>query len=262
MAGQALIEPRRFTDALGAEAELLLDAARRVAPTTQVRSCPGFTVNEVVRHVGGGYRVARSWILEGRAPRSHQQHPVPGQSTEDYLRAGLTDLLAEFSAHDADTPAGTWWPADRTYGFWYRRMAHETTMHRIDLQLTAADAGASEGADLITLVAEDFAVDGVDEALAVWFGRRLPMLGVSGTVTRSVGVRTGGHHWIARAGPGFTEAWPCSAREAERADALVSGTPMLVYLWMWGRRDHRAVTWTGDADAAGQLWALMRLATR
>ena len=262
MAGQALIDPGRFLDALGEEAELLIEAARRVAPTAPVHTCPGFTVNEVVRHVGGVYRVARLWVLEGRSPRWHQQHPVPGQSTEDYLRAGLTELLAEFRAHDADTPAATWWPADRTYGFWYRRMAHETTIHRIDLQAAVVDAGAAKDGDPITPVSDDFAVDGVDEALAVWFGQRLPMLGVSGTVTRSVGVRTGGHHWIARAGPGFTEAWRCSAAEAERADVLVSGSPMQVYLWMWGRRDHRSVTWVGDHDAAGHLWALMRLATR
>jgi hypothetical protein len=248
--------------------------------------------------VGGGYRLARGWILEGRVPQWHQQIPVPGQSTEDYLRAGLTELLAEFRRHDADTPAATWWSADPTYGFWYRRTAHETTIHRIDLQLAAVDAGAarpdafrrpgprgadpaersdangdstlpagdprasSRDADPITPVAEDYAIDGVDEALAVWFGQRLAMLGLSGTATKSVGVHTGGHHWIARAGPGFTEAWPCSAREAQRADAQVSGSPMQVYLWMWGRRDHRTVTWTGDVDAAGQLWALMRLATR
>ncbi|NKQ52914.1 hypothetical protein HFP15_08475 [Amycolatopsis sp. K13G38] len=275
MAGQALIEPGRFLDALGIEVELLLDAAHRNAPTARVVTAPGFTVGEVVRHLGGTYRTARLWILQGGSPRRYQQYPEPGQSTEDYLRTGLAELLTLLRANGADSAAATWWPADRTIGFWCRRMAHETTIHRIDLQETAALAGERPVAPEprsgespapidgpITPVSDDYAVDGVDEVLTLWFVQRLAMLGVSGTAPWSVGIRTGGHHWIARAGPGFTEAWRCSPQEARRADVLVSGTPMRVYLWLWGRRDHRAVTWNGNADAAARLWALMRLATK
>jgi len=273
MAGQALIEPGRFLDALNVEVELLLDAARRMSPATRVRTTPGFTVNELVRHLGGSYRIARLWILEGRSPQRYQRNPAPGQSTEDFLWTGLDDLLALLRSRSPDTRAATWWPADPTYGFWARRMAHETTVHRIDLQETVAVAGDRpdvpdpRSADSpidgpITPVSDDFAFDGVDEALTAWFVQRLARLGVSGTKHWSVGVRTGGHHWIARAGPDYTEAWRCSPQEAKRAQALVSGTPMRVYLWLWGRRDHRAVTWEGSADAAAQLWALMRLATK
>ncbi|GAB2973859.1 maleylpyruvate isomerase N-terminal domain-containing protein [Amycolatopsis acidiphila] len=254
MAGQALIEHGRFLDALGIEVELLLDATHTVPADTPVPSCPGFTVGEIVRHIGGVYRVARLWTTEGRAPREWQRGPDPGQSTEDYLRAGLAELLRELSTHSPDSFAASWWPADRTYGFWWRRMAHETTIHRYDVE----DATGQP----IAVIADDFAVDGVDEALAVWFGQRLPMLGLSGTTARTVGVSTSGHHWIARAGPGVTEAWRCSAEEAGRADGLVSADPTAMYLWVWGRLNHRGVEWSGSEDAIAQLWALLRLATR
>jgi uncharacterized protein (TIGR03083 family) len=254
MAGQALIDHGRFLDALEIEVELLLDAAHSAPADTPVPTCPGFTVGEVVRHVGGVYRVARLWTTEGQAPQDWQRFPDPGQSIEDYLRTGLAELLRELSTHSPESQAASWWPADETYGFWWRRMAHETTIHRYD----AEDATGVP----ITEVADDFAVDGIDEALMAWFGRRLSMLGLSGTATRTVAVRSGGHHWIARAGPGSTEAWRCSIEEAEQADGLVSADPTAMYLWVWGRLNHRGVEWSGNEDAIAQLWALMRLATR
>ncbi|MTD53591.1 maleylpyruvate isomerase N-terminal domain-containing protein [Amycolatopsis pithecellobii] len=254
MAGQALIDHGRFLDVLGIEVELLLDAARTAPPGTPVPTSPRFTVEEIVRHVGGIYRVARLWITEGRAPRDWQREPVARQSTEDYLRAGLADLMRELSLNHPDSYAASWWPADHTYGFWRRRISHETTIHRYDVEYAVGME--------TTHVADDFAIDGVDEALAVWFGQRLTMLGLSGTARHSVAVRSGGHHWIARAGPGKTEAWRCSADEAEQADGLVSAPPPDMYLWMWGRLDHGHVEWSGDDDAIAQLWALMRLATK
>lgn len=254
MAGKALIEHGRFLDVLGIEVALLAEAAGSARADTPVPACPGFTVGEVVRHVGGVYRVARRWLIDGEEPGEWQRGPVPGQSTADYLRAGLAELLGELSGHDPEEPAAGWWPEEGSYGFWSRRLAHETTIHRYDVQ-EAVDA-------LITPIAEDLATDGVDEALAVWFGGRLPMLGLSGITGRSVAVRIAGHHWIARAGPGKIEARRCSAEEAARADGLVSGSPMPVYLWLWGRQGHQAVTWERDEDAIGQFWALLRLATR
>src|SRR5437764_2182856 len=251
MSGQALIDNGRFLEALGVEVELLIGAAHAVPARTPVPTCPGFTVGEIVRHVGGVFRVAHRWITEGRRPLDWQQNPVPGQSAGDYLRTGLADLLGELTTHGPGQFAAGWWPPDRTYGFWSRRMAHETTVHRVDVQ------GAA-GPD-IAEIADDLAVDGVDEVLSVWFGHRLAMLGLSGTTTRSVAVQTGRHTWIACAGPAETVAWRCSPAEAGRADATVTGSPASVYLWLWGRVGQHAVTWDGDNDAIAQLWALLRL---
>ncbi|HET6499282.1 MAG TPA: maleylpyruvate isomerase family mycothiol-dependent enzyme [Amycolatopsis sp.] len=254
MCGQALIDHGRFLETLGSEAEMLIEAARAAPADTPVPACPGFTLGEVVRHVGGSYRVARLWVTEGSRPRSWQSEPLPGEPVEDYLRAGLAELLGVLTAHSPDEYAAGWWPADRTYRFWCRRMAHETTIHRTDVQ-------SASGAD-VGDIAEDIAIDGVDEVLSLWFGRRLPMLGLSGTTRGSVAVRTAGHTWIARAGPEETVAWQCSAAEADLADSTVSGSPTALYLWLWGRVGHHAVTWDGDPDATAQLWALLRLATR
>ncbi|SFQ34515.1 TIGR03083 family protein [Amycolatopsis arida] len=255
MAGQAMVDPGRLLEVFGTEGERLAATAHVTPPDVPVPRCPGWTSGELVRHVGSVYRVVLGWLAEGRRPREWQHAPRPGQSAEEYLREGLAALRTELGRHDPDERADTWWPADRTYGFWRRRMAHETTIHRIDLQYAA---GAEPDA-----VAEDVALDGVDEALALWFGQRLPMLGLTGTRPGAVAVRTGGHTWLTRAGPTETTAWRCSAAEARRADAVVSGTPQQIYRWLWGRAGPWSITVErGDHDAVGQLWALLRLATR
>ncbi|MBK1786152.1 maleylpyruvate isomerase family mycothiol-dependent enzyme [Prauserella cavernicola] len=254
MPGQALIDHGRLLQAMGHEVELLVEAARAVPHDVPVRMSPGWTVGEVVRHVGSVHRVVLGWLAEGRRPREWQRDPAPGQSVESYLREGFVDLSEVLEWHDPGERAATWWPADPTYGFWCRRMAHETTIHRVDVEDAAGFPPSA--------IDDDIALDGVDEALAVWFGHRLAMLGLSGTRESSVGVRTGGHSWIARAGSAETVAWRCSDAEARGAGAVVSASPVETYLWLWGRQRVGAVRVEGDEDAAGQLWALLRLATR
>ena len=62
------------------------------------------------------------------------------------------------TSHAPGDHAATWWPPDQTVGFWLRRMAHETSIHRRDVE-------SAVGAE--TPVAPDLAVDGIDEVLAL-----------------------------------------------------------------------------------------------
>lgn len=250
----ALIDHGRLLEEIGQQAELLVAAAGSVSPDTPVRVCPGWTVGEVVRHVGSAYRAALTWLIEGRRPQQWQREPAPGQTVEDYLREGLAELTAVFARHDPSDPAAGWWTADPTYGFWYRRMAHETTIHRLDVE----EAAGLERSD----VTVEMALDGVDEALLLWFDHRLPRLGLSGTRDGSVVLRSRDRVWITHAGPGRTTAQRCDTAEMPRSDAVVSGSALSMYLWLWGRERPGVVTVEGDDDAAGQLWALLRLATR
>lgn len=254
MPGQALIDHGRLLEVLGIEGELLGDLAHEVQLDAPVPTCPGWTSGELLRHVGSVYRAARGWLVGRRRPREWQRDPLPGQSLAEYLRTGHAGLVAELSRHDPAERAESWWPADRTYGFWCRRMAHESVLHRVDLQQAVGPA--------VGAVPADVAFDGIDEALALWFGQRLPMLGLAGTRAGSVGISAGGQHWIVRAGPGETIAWRCSPPDAENAAAVITGELDRMYLWLWGRAAPGAVAVAGDEDAAGQLWALLRLATR
>ncbi|MBP2473736.1 hypothetical protein JOF53_002608 [Crossiella equi] len=250
MSAQALVDPSQLLDTLQNEGELLAACAAGADLGSAVPAWPRRTLGEAVRAAALGYRLAVSWIRTGAPPLVVGE--PPGTPVEQ-VRTGLAVLVGELAAHDAYAPCPTWWPADTSYGFWRRRLAHESTLHRVDAQ-------AAAGAPLLE-VAPEFAVDGVDEALLLWLGYRLGRLGITGPRRATVGVRCGGHAWLVHTGPEGTVAERVSATEAAGADGLVTGDPMAVYLWLWGRMPDRAVTLAGSRDATAQLWALQRLAT-
>jgi uncharacterized protein (TIGR03083 family) len=253
MTGPAPVDPDLLVERVRVEAELLasaVDSADRAALETLVPGCPGLTMAEVARHVGSVYRMTWHWIREGRRPNDWRRDPAEHQTLGDYVRAGARVLVAELSAHSPREECATWLPGDQTYGFWRRRMAHESTVHRVDVQ---SAAGLPVGD-----IPEPIAMDGIDEALHLWFVHRLGVLGVAGTRRGLVAVRAGGRQGLAYAGPDGTSVDQVDAEP----DGVVSGSPDQVYLWLWGRVSDRQVRRDDNQDAIAQLWALLRLAMR
>jgi len=255
--GRAIADPGLLLDVVRTEGELIARTAEDARPGLSVPGCPGLTVAETVRHVGSLHRLVLAWLRLGERPARWRCHP-PQQGNElaEFLRTGLREMVAELEAHVADEPCSTWWFLDQTYGFWRRRMAHEATVHRIDVQ---GAAGVK-----IDPVHDEIAIDGIDEVLTLWFGHRLALLGVSGGDSCRVAVRAGDRTWMVGVNDEGTAAWRASADEAGGADAVVTGAPTAVYLWLWGRLPFpiREVRTTGDPDAVARIWALLRLATR
>jgi len=249
----ALVDHGRLLEAITLEGELLVRSATGARGDLEVPGCPGLTVAETVRHTGSLYRKVLAWIRDGEEPNVWQRAP-----DDDDLVAFHTDgrraLVAELADHRPDEPCATWWPADRTYGFWRRRIAHDTAVHRVDVQ-------AAIGLD-VDPVHADFAADGVDEILLAWFGHRLVHDGYKANAQGAVGIETAGRAWLA-----ILSTVRCSARrvpavDARAADAVVTGSPMNVYRWLWGRLPNQSVEIDGDLDASAQLWGLLRLATQ
>ena len=54
----------------------------------------------------------------------------PGPLLDDAYR----QLVEQLDSHRPGDHAATWWPPDQTVGFWLRRMAHETSIHRRDVE--------------------------------------------------------------------------------------------------------------------------------
>lgn len=255
-APRPMIDYGRMLDVIGIEAELMLGAAARALPDAaqaEVPGCPGFTLGETLRHVGSVYRVTQLWVRDGQRPELWQRSPLDGDLVR-FVRSHLGELLAELNRHDPADPCDTWWPADRTHGFWRRRMAHETTVHRVDVQAAAGEP--------VHPIDQEVALDGIDELLFLWFGHRLNELRMSAPQQGAVALAAGDRHWLA-----VFELGRCTARrvdeaDARSADAMVSGDPTDVYLWSWGRLPDQSVRISGDQDAVAQLWALLRPATQ
>ncbi|HEX5401714.1 MAG TPA: maleylpyruvate isomerase family mycothiol-dependent enzyme [Pseudonocardiaceae bacterium] len=256
MTARTLVDYDRLWQVLGAESEVLAVSVRGARVESVIPGCPGLTLGEAARHVGSQYRMIWQWLRDGRRPGNWQREPAAGQELADYIRSGAAPILAELAAHQPDEPCPTWWQEEQHYGFWRRRLAHETTVHRYDVQ-GAAGMIPDE-------VPDDIALDGIDEVLTLWFGHRLDVLGVSGTRDQVVAVQAAELEWLTRAGIEHTSTHrPGDPNDgAVTVDATVSGSPMEIYLWLWGRRPDRAVDMDGNQDAIAQLWALLRLATR
>ena len=70
----------------------------------------------------------------------------------------LHRLAADLARLAPDEPAWTWWEPDQTAGFWQRRMALETAVHRADVESAVGP---------VTPIDADLALDGIDELLHV-----------------------------------------------------------------------------------------------
>ena len=53
------------------------------------------------------------------------------------LDRAYAELMEEFTRRNPEDFSRTWYDPDQTVGFWIRRMAQETVIHRIDAELAA-----------------------------------------------------------------------------------------------------------------------------
>jgi uncharacterized protein (TIGR03083 family) len=212
---------QRYVESLRADADLLARAARRDL-TAKVPSCPGWTVRDVVEHVAVVYLHKIECMRLGHAPDPWPPAPPAGDPV-DWLEESLTDLIAELTSRGPAAPCFTWYEPDQTVGFWYRRMAQETAVHRVDAELAFGPP---------TPVAADTAVDGIDEVLEVmlagdWSDEPQP------GPTQVVALQAGEQNWRVTLEPDAVAI----AHEAGPAEASVAGSASDVLLWLWRRSD-------------------------
>jgi len=259
------MENSRFLECLDSDFRRL----RLIVPghlDSVVPSCPDWTVGDLVQHVGMVYLHKVTGMREGTEP---EEWPPPGAAEEEpiaLLDRSYAALLEEFAARTPEEHTGTWYGPDQTVGFWIRRMAQETVIHRIDGELGVGVP--------IAPVPDDLAVDGIDELLKVfvvfgvsewsdYFAEAL-----SDSPGRTVAIEADGTHWRVTTGPGkFTvEGGPAEKlRGTAAADVTVSGSPTAVLRWAWNREtpgEPSAVTIVGDADAVAEFRRCVVIATQ
>ncbi|NKY19577.1 maleylpyruvate isomerase family mycothiol-dependent enzyme [Tsukamurella spumae] len=150
---------RRDGDAIAATPPESLDLA--------VPSCPGWTVRDLIVHLGGVHRWAATFLAEGPDSTNRfapiEDDAPAGAAVIVWYRDRLDGLVAELGRHDADAPARAF-TGRATVGFWMRRQAHETAVHRWD----------AENAWNAALPVESLlAGDGIEEWAEVFAGRFL-----------------------------------------------------------------------------------------
>lgn len=199
--------------------------------------CPGVTVGDVLGHLGTVHRLVRRWVLDAHRPAQPEAMPA-GRDPADWFATGWRPLRATLTVLDPRAEASSWCSYDTTAGFWWRRVAHETAIHAAEVHDALGRAWS---------VPDDVAVDGVDEALRLWLGTQLgPHVGGSGEVVRVV---AGERFWTVALNDHNVEVNHIDVP----AVATVSGSPVAVYRWMWGRAADDTVEVDGDRAAVVAL---------
>jgi uncharacterized protein (TIGR03083 family) len=265
------MDPTRLLSCLEADCRRI----REVAPgrlDERVPSCPDWTVADLIRHVAQVYQHKVEIMRHGREPAGW---PPAAFATADPL--GLLDdsysaLSREFGSRDPGDACPTFYGPDQTVGFWIRRMAQETVVHRIDAELGAGAAVAP--------VPGDLAVDGVDELLHIFMGwgftewpedfagalRNSP--GHEFLIRADATADSQASSWLVRTGAGqlTVEGGPGAAAGATGGhDVSVSGSPAAVLRWAWNREaagNGSEAAVNGDAAALTELRACLVEATQ
>lgn len=238
-----------------------------------VPSCPEWTVADLTRHVGEVYLHKSTIMREGAQP---QEWPPAGMNDEDpvaLLERAYTELVDDLSSRKPEEVSYTWYEPDQTVGFWVRRMAQETVIHRIDAELGAGVPVAA--------IPDDLAIDGVDELLKVFVAYGVGKWGddfteaLADSPGRSYAIVTDGAAWRVRTapghfdvagGPGVTLPDGVTVPGEAAHYVTISGTPAALLRWVWNRETpgepSELTIEGGDAEAFAEFRQCVVIATQ
>lgn len=215
--------------------EVVAEQGARVAAVARVGPLGGrvphmrrWTLTDVVAHLGGVHRWAaeivstRAWSGSG-----HRRGRARGNTLIDWFEVGLAQLVAVLAAADYTEPCPNFSPGSpNVVGFWARRQAHETTVHRWD---------AESAAGQLTPIEPELAADGVDEMLSVFRRTRGGQF-----IDAPLGLVTtdSGGSWRVQpaAKPGRVEI-VTGAGALDGVATTVAASAEALLLAVWGRRD-------------------------
>jgi uncharacterized protein (TIGR03083 family) len=220
-----------------------LSTAARHDFKAPVPACPGWDVDDLLAHIAVLHHRNANLIRTGRTtPPSKDDGSIPQAPSSNLLawyEAGLADLLDAARTTD---PATQSWSFTGTVPveWWLRRMAHETTVHRVDAEQATGVVGPIDPA---------FAVDGIDELFGVLLtARRAGQRTGDGETVHVHTTDAEGEWLLTLTGDGITVE-----RGHLKGDLAVRGPAADLLLWLWGRRDDEGLERFGDAALADRF---------
>jgi uncharacterized protein (TIGR03083 family) len=241
------VDLNSYLAVLAAEATALAAAADEAGLEAPVPTCPGWTVNDLVLHMGEVHRWATA-VLTSRATKLSE---VPGDSlgalpelagTTDWLRRGGARLCEALATADPSVEYAAFLsdPVAPRVLFWARRQTMETSVHRVD---------AESALGRCTALAPDVALDGIDEFLTGFLPRSRTPLHTHRPRSLQIAPDFSDRRWTVT----ISDDVPVTLRssgQAGGADCIVSGPASDIYLALWNRESLDAVKIDGDPAVA------------
>jgi uncharacterized protein (TIGR03083 family) len=244
--------------ALDSEAIRLAREADRVLDSDAVPTCPGWTVRDLVTHVGGVHRWATRVVADGLTENTADVGesfvaPVDPDRLLPWFVEGGRVLIRTLRDAPDDLRAFVFLKsAPPAKLFWTRRQAHETTIHRVDAQ--AARLGRMPSTAEAGIPAA-FALDGLDELLTGFLPRRSSRLRTDEPFRTVIAPTDSPVAWtvaVSTDPPVVTEG------SDPTSQSQVTGTAAALYLGLWNRGDDIAEN--GTVDALGHWRDQVRVA--
>jgi uncharacterized protein (TIGR03083 family) len=248
------LSPEIYLDHLRADGERLSGLARSADLSIPVPTCPGWTLGDLVAHCAEVYQHKRLVLKLGRSP-DERGDLVTGDAVLDAHDEQLAGLLGDLERVGPDAQTWTWFPGETSTGFWFRRMAQEAFVHRVDGELSIGP--------VIGPVDPVLAADGVDEVLA-WFAGHPGVLAHSASKAGAAGevlVDAGDHAFVVELpddGHVVREVDPLDPDQS--VDASIRGAAPDVDLMLWGRPTTEPVAESGNHDVLERLFSRLHLA--
>lgn len=223
------MDKTQLLDRLGIEVARIRELAEGDL-TAPVPTCPGWSLGDLVRHVAHAYLNGALPQLNGTA-----QQDLSGEEPLASLDRGYAEVTTAFAEPDGKV------------FFWLRRMAQETTIHRVDAELALGGP--------VSPIPEDFAADAIGEMLYVFLSRELR----AWHGDYSDALTEWGDRWVSvlrwRVAMHLDGIDVTRAEDADGAAATISGDPAAMLLWFYNRGGEATVT--GDADLVAQIRGIL-----
>jgi uncharacterized protein (TIGR03083 family) len=235
-----------YVRAVREDGEAFVTATSRSLETA-VPTCPGWSVGDLVWHLG---EVHRFWNqIAGRGLLDPDDVPLVERPSDPELvgwfAMGLADLVRTLENADPEAPVWSWVSQEPVPTAWiYRRMAQETATHRWDAQ-NAHGAGRP--------IAPALAVDGIEEFLYGFVGFDGSRL-MDGAETVALRTTDTDDAWVVQVGDGHLVIRPPGRADVLgdiEAEAVGPASDLLLVLWRRLRQD--AVQVSGDPAALARF---------
>lgn len=233
-----------YLGAIERDGQLLISAGERNLGAV-IPACPGWTVQTVLMHLGRVYESVTEHVRSGATEMiRHANTSSPdGFELVEWFRQTHGSLLDALRAAEPDQPVWTS-SDDKTVGYYLRRMAHETAMHRYDAEAASGPAVPFDG---------DLAADGIAEfyetLLPVVIGRK-PLTLPAGSL--HLHRSDGEGEWMVKAVDGAVAL----TNEHGKGDAAVRGPASDLFVFVWHRGMPDTLQIFGD-EAVARAWSAL-----
>jgi uncharacterized protein (TIGR03083 family) len=242
------MDPGTYVDVVAAAIDDIAVAATGNLDAA-VEHCPGWDVGRLLEHTGGFCRV-----VAGRVARDEEWVPSTGRWQDPPVEAVAGDPIGWHRRRGAELvdalrgsrpdEAVTTFAGPRTRYFWYRRAAHELTVHRWDAESARGRSSVIDPA---------IAVDGIDELLGELGPRAATLLQGAGETYQFV---------VEDVGPSFTvtaEPERLVSHTRRAPDVVARAGASILLRFLWGRAAPADLHTTGDSRLLDRWHERVRL---